>query len=325
MPSKSAVKKRLPERASLENLRKQAKRFLKDLRAGNAKAISRLNSLLPCLSQEAANATDATATTLSEAQLVIAREYGFPSWPALKAAVEARCQDLSAATADPGEQGSTVIDTDLIEVPLLPLRDLVVFPNLPLDSQMPLLVGRAKSLSAVEAAPAPKPVFLCMQLDLQTEDPGPDDIFHFGTLATVTPKGRSDDGTTMVHVRADRRARALQTDFSGQYAIATVRVPDEPLREVSQEEMTQAKSLIQRIGDRFNLPPGFSAAVREVSEPGRLADVAAQYLNLSLQKKQMLLQLMDPKERLDQVVAELHQLLAELRQLLDEIEHPAAQ
>ena len=123
MPSKFPFSTRLPDQPSLENLRKQAKRLLKDLHSGDSKAISRLNEHLPRVS-------DAAAATLSEAQLALAREYGFPSWPALKTVVEAQRQRLRTELDSPDEPNNTIIEKDLAGVPVLPIRDFVLFPGM---------------------------------------------------------------------------------------------------------------------------------------------------------------------------------------------------
>jgi hypothetical protein len=236
MPTNTSVKKKLPRNANLENLRKQAKRFRKDVLSGNSSAISRLVEFLPRFHTSNPSTADVAATTLSDAQLVIAREYGFPSWPKLRIAIETQQITVSGKS---GQDKIGSLEAGQIEVPLVPMGDFVLFPG----TEIPIGIGRAKSLSAVEAAGYSHPIFLVAQLDAKVRDTSPEDVFNVGTLATILRVNQNRDGSTGVLVRGDSRARVVKVDFAGLYGTAIVEVLAEPVFHIAPKQISNAKSL----------------------------------------------------------------------------------
>ena len=201
MPTTAPIVRRLPENADLGNLRKRAKQLLKLAQSGDLDAFSRLQNSLP----RKIHTSDFATLKLSDVQLVIAREYGFVSWPKL------------IATLESGEHVavSDELDGAPIVVPLVPLRDYIIYPGM----KMPLYVGRSKSLNAIEAAGYDQQIFLCLQQDSKKNDPDVDDVFQIGTLATINRQNATSDGA-QVFMQGHTRARSLSMDFSGGYARA---------------------------------------------------------------------------------------------------------
>ena len=227
---------------------------------------------------------------------MIAREYGFSSWPKLKSAIE---------SGDAREPVTHSGSDDPLEVPLLPLRDYVVFPGM----SMPLYVGRPKSFRAIEATSAEQQIFLVMQNDAEVDDPGADDIVEVGTLATVTQKVSSGNGLRIL-VRGERRARSVATDFSGDYAIARVHpFESTPGQRMSPREVAKSRSVFLKVVQAIGLPSELASALKAESDPGTLADIAAQHIPLGLAGRQALLQLADSRERLERAVSENNAML----------------
>ncbi len=126
----------------------------------------------------------------------------------------------------------STVESAVQEFPLLPLRDVVVFPHM----VVPLFVGREKSIQALEAAmEGSKEILLVAQRDAATDEPGPDDVFTMGTLATVLQMLRLPDGTVKVLVEGNVRA-AITDIVEGEYLSGSaVLTDDEPLPEREQD------------------------------------------------------------------------------------------
>ena len=199
------------------------------------------------------------------------------------------------------------------KVPLLPLRDIVVFPHM----VVPLFVGREKSISALEEATAKggyKEIFLSAQRKAKTNEPMPEDIFTVGTLGTIIQLLRLPDGTVKVLVEGKRRASIRRftrpTDSSwsrsrscpNARAVGRARGPGargaRDLRDLRQAEQA----------DR----PEILIAVQTIEDPGQLADTIAGQLQLKLADKQAILEMDSPAKRL----ARLYELIkAEIEML----------
>jgi len=187
--------------------------------------------------------------------------------------------------------------------PVLPLRDIVVFPNM----IVPLFVGREKSVAALEAAmAADKEIFLVAQLDPGEDDPGRDDLYDLGVTATVLQLLKLPDGTVRVLVEGKGRARLEALRDESGYLVADVDAIEDVVAEGA-----QVSALMRTVVNQFesyaklNRKLAGEAAVQlnEIEEAGRLADAVAANLQVKVAEKQSLLVEPDPAKRLEMVYA----------------------
>jgi ATP-dependent Lon protease len=187
--------------------------------------------------------------------------------------------------------------------PVLPLRDIVVFPNM----VVPLFVGRDKSVAALETAMnADKEIFLVAQLDPAEDDPGQDDVYDIGVIATVLQLLKLPDGTVRVLVEGKARAALDTLSGSNDFLTATVKLLDES--EASGAEVT---ALMRSVVDQFEnysklnkkLPAETAVQLSEIDDPSRLSDAVAANLSLKVSDKQSLLVELDPGKRLEMAFA----------------------
>jgi len=199
----------------------------------------------------------------------------------------------------------TRIPEETVKVyPLLPLRDVVVFPHM----VVPLFVGREKSIQALEAAmERGKEILLVAQRDAATDDPGVSDVFNIGTLATILQMLRLPDGTVKVLVEGNERA-ALEQIEDGDYLIAHARIlREEPLPE--REEEVLSKTLMEEF-EKFvklskKVPAEVSGALNGITGVERLVDTIAAHLDLQIPQKQELLEALDTRERIELLLGKL--------------------
>ena len=187
--------------------------------------------------------------------------------------------------------------------PLLPLRDIVVFPGM----VVPLFVGRDKSVAALEAAmEGSKDIFLLSQLDPGCDDPEGSDLYDLGVVAQVLQLLKLPDGTVRVLVEGQERAKLETLREEGDYVIADVAIIDEPT--ASGSEVT---AMMRQVVDQFaeyaklNKKVGDDAAeqLREIDDAGELADTIAAAINAKVSDKQSLLVEPDPLKRLEMVMS----------------------
>src|SRR6202790_4943706 len=187
-------------------------------------------------------------------------------------------------------------------VPLLPLRELIVFPN----QVYPILVGRQKSIKALEAAEARKqPILLVAQKDAKVSDPGPRDIYTTGTLGVVVQLLRLPDGTVKALLEGKRRARIVRYGAEEEY----FQVEVEPIEEVC-DRSTEIEALIRSVNATFDnyvrlnkkIPPEMATSIASVDDPAYLADKLAEHLGIKLEDKQALLECVNPAERLEKIL-----------------------
>ncbi len=190
---------------------------------------------------------------------------------------------------------------ELNAYPVLPLRDMVVFPHM----IVPLFVGRDKSVRALEAVMRDdKPILLTTQIDHAAEDPGFDGMYRVGVLASVLQLLKLPDGT--VKVLVEGKSRVTIGDFLDNEA--HFEAVAEPLEETLGDAQSVA-ALVRSVADDFeryakikrNIPEEALTAVSEASEPGKLADLAAGHLGVDVPRKQDLLETLDIAERLEKV------------------------
>ncbi len=190
----------------------------------------------------------------------------------------------------------------LLRVPLLPLRDIIVFPQM----VVPLFVGRQKSIKALEEAMnKQKFILLAAQRDAKTNEPGADDIYRVGTLGTVVQLLRLPDGTVKVLVEGKRRARVVRYLDQADYFL----VEAEEI-ETEWEKSTEVEALIRSVNSTFEnyvklnkkVAPEMIMTVASIDDPARLADTIVAHLGVKLEDKQALLEILNPAERLEKVL-----------------------
>ncbi len=202
-------------------------------------------------------------------------------------------------------------------VPILPLRDVVVYPHM----VIPLFVGREKSILALdEAMNSGKQILLVAQKQAEVDEPGVDDIYSVGTLATILQLLKLPDGTVKVLVEGGSRAR-LSAVHGGDYFSADIELLPE-LGEFEDREVDVLKrSVITQFENYIKLnkkvPPEILTSLSGIDQPGRLADTVAAHMALKLDEKQKVLEIGDVRARLEHVMglidAEIDMLQIEKR------------
>ncbi|WP_213979983.1 endopeptidase La [Sphingomonas sp. dw_22] len=187
--------------------------------------------------------------------------------------------------------------------PVLPLRDIVVFPHM----IVPLFVGRDKSVAALEAAmAADKEIFLVAQLDPAEDDPGREDLYDTGVSAEVLQLLKLPDGTVRVLVAGKERGMLDTVEETGAYLTATVSPVEE--EEIDGPEL---QALMRSVVDQFEnyaklnrkLPAETAVQLAELEDASRLADAVAANIAVKVADKQSLLVEKDPQKRLEMVFA----------------------
>ena len=187
--------------------------------------------------------------------------------------------------------------------PLLPLRDIVVFPGM----VVPLFVGRDKSVAALEVAmEGSKDIFLLAQLDPGCDDPQPDDLYDVGVVAQVLQLLKLPDGTVRVLVEGTARAKLNELREEGEHVVADVEVLD-PETASGTEVTAMMRSVTKQFGEyaKLNKKLGDDASgdLGEIDDAGALADAIAAAINTKVTDKQGLLTENDPLRRLEMVMA----------------------
>ncbi len=199
------------------------------------------------------------------------------------------------------------IDNKLIfdAIPVLPLRDIVVFPHM----IVPLFVGREKSIKALEEAMAgEKNVLLAAQKDAQLDEPAPDEIHGIGTLSHILQMLRLPDGTVKVLVEGQKRVRLTDYTITEDYFAASYEELDY-LAPVSPELEALMRSIVERF-ERYaklnkKVPQEVLATLSTINEAGKFSDTVAAHLMVKLEDKQELLETVDVAERMEAVLAVL--------------------
>ncbi len=204
---------------------------------------------------------------------------------------------------------------DIPEVlPMLPVRDVVVFPYMIL----PLFVGREKSVAAVdEALQGNRMLYLATQKEVATEDPGPDDIYEMGTVGMIMRMLKLPDGRIKILVQGLSRARRKAIVATEPcYRVRIEPIPETPTPEDDYEAEALIRSVREKLEEIVNMGKGISTEVmmilENVEDPGRLADIVAANVNLKVADAMQVLEAVDPKER----IIRLHSLLERELQVL---------
>ena len=187
--------------------------------------------------------------------------------------------------------------------PLLPLRDVVVYPQI----VQPLFVGRAKSIKALEEAMSTdKQVLLVAQKNASDDDPEAQQLFDIGTIATILQLIRLPDGTVKVLVEGLERAQITEINEKSDYLVAEARLlVADGMSE--QEASALVRSLLSQFDQYVQLskkiPPEVMTSISSIDDPGRLVDTISSHMALQLTEKQNLLELSSLKERLEHLMA----------------------
>lgn len=199
----------------------------------------------------------------------------------------------------------TLISEETVqEYPLLPLRDVVVFPHM----VVPLFVGREKSIQALEAAmEGSKEILLVAQKDAATDEPGAADVFEMGTLATVLQMLRLPDGTVKVLVEGNARASISGIEEGDYLTAGAVLMDEDQLPE--REQGVLIKTLLDEFEKYVKLskkvPSEVSNSLTGINEIDRLVDTMAAHLDMQIPEKQELLEALDIRKRVDLLLGKL--------------------
>jgi len=200
-------------------------------------------------------------------------------------------------------QSATSTDTNKLSIPVLPLRDVVVYPFM----VVPLFVGRDRSIKALEIAmAADKQILLASQKNAAEDQPGADGIHEIGTVATVLQLLKLPDGTVKVLVEGVKRGRAIRYIETSGYFLADVEfLEDEGTdhREVEIFQRSLKSQFEQYVKLNRKIPAEIMASILAIEDGGRLGDTIAAHLSIKLEEKQKLLELANLPKRLERLMS----------------------
>lgn len=205
--------------------------------------------------------------------------------------------------------GHTPLPSSPLDLPLLPLRDVVVFPHM----VIPLFVGRPKSIKALEAAmEADRRIMLVAQKAAAKDEPSGDDMFEMGCVASILQMLKLPDGTVKVLVEGLQRAKVLVIRDSDTHFVANV-TPVDPAVELVDTQSTELEALRRAVMQQFDqyvklnkkIPSEILTSISSIDDPGRLADTIAAHLPLKLESKQVVLDLDQVNKRLENLFEQL--------------------
>lgn len=193
-------------------------------------------------------------------------------------------------------------NSNINSLPLLPLRDVVVFPH----SIVPLFVGREKSIAALESAMKDeKGIFMVAQKNAKKDDPAEEDIFRIGTIGIIIQLLRLPDGTVKVLVEGKKRAAIKEYVPNEEYFFVRV----EEIEDAENRNVVKTEALIRSLNAAFENYVKLSKKVHvemvgtiaAIDDPSKLADVISSHINLKLEDKQKILEIVDVNERLEAI------------------------
>ncbi len=194
-----------------------------------------------------------------------------------------------------------------IELPLLPLRDVVVFPHM----VIPLFVGRPKSIKALEAAmEAERRIMLVAQKAAAKDEPSVTDMFEVGCVSTILQMLKLPDGTVKVLVEGQQRARVNKIEEGEAHFVANVTPVDASEQDAKSSEIEALRRAVMQQFDQYvklnkKIPPEILTSISSIDDAGRLADTIAAHLPLKLDNKQVVLDLADIKGRLENLFEQI--------------------
>ena len=189
-------------------------------------------------------------------------------------------------------------------VPVLPLRDVVVYPHM----VIPLFVGREKSIKALDAAMADnKQILLVAQKSADVDEPQPVDMYEIGTLASILQLLKLPDGTVKVLVEGAERAQIKRVMSDNEFFTAEIESAGD-LIELPEREMEVLMRSATALFDQYvklnkKVPPEVLTSLASIDEPSRLADTMAAHMALKLDEKQHVLEMFNVRERLEHLMA----------------------
>ncbi|MDP3706821.1 MAG: endopeptidase La [Polaromonas sp.] len=205
--------------------------------------------------------------------------------------------------------GQTFLPAIPIDLPLLPLRDVVVFPHM----VIPLFVGRPKSIKALESAmEAERRIMLVAQKAAAKDEPSVEDMFEVGCVATILQLLKLPDGTVKVLVEGQQRARVNKVEDGEQHFTANVTPVEAPVA-LPGDKGSEIEALRRAVMQQFDhyvklnkkIPPEILTSISSIDDAGRLADTIAAHLPLKLDVKQVILDLDNVKLRLENLYEQL--------------------
>ena len=206
--------------------------------------------------------------------------------------------------------GQMTLSSAPIDLPLLPLRDVVVFPHM----VIPLFVGRPKSIKALEAAmESERRIMLVAQKTAAKDEPAVQDMFEVGCVATILQLLKLPDGTVKVLVEGQQRAVVNNIDDGESHFVANVSPVETALAVDLVDKGSEIEALRRAVMQQFDhyvklnkkIPPEILTSISSIDDPGRLADTIAAHLPLKLDAKQVILNLSDIKARLENLYEQL--------------------
>ncbi len=195
------------------------------------------------------------------------------------------------------------VSQQLQAIPVLPLRDVVVYPHM----VIPLFVGRDKSIHALEAAmAADKQILLVAQKSASEDDPEPKDIYRIGTLSTILQLLKLPDGTVKVLVEGAQRARIVHFLPNPSYFSAQVNVLELPYIDERESEVL-SRSVMNQFDQYVKLnkkvPPEVLSSLSGIDDANRLVDTVAAHMALKIEEKQKILEIVDLRERFEHLMS----------------------
>lgn len=203
--------------------------------------------------------------------------------------------------------GHTPLPATPIELPLLPLRDVVVFPHM----VIPLFVGRPKSIKALEAAmEAERRIMLVAQKAAAKDEPSVNDMFEVGCVSTILQMLKLPDGTVKVLVEGQQRAQVSKIVEGESHFVATVTPVEVGDQDTKSSEVEALRRAVMQQFDQYvklnkKIPPEILTSISSIDDAGRLADTIAAHLPLKLDNKQVVLDLADIKSRLENLFEQI--------------------
>ncbi|ETF02093.1 peptidase [Advenella kashmirensis W13003] len=200
---------------------------------------------------------------------------------------------------------SQILPAESTELPLLPLRDVVVFPHM----VIPLFVGRHRSIRALELAmEKDKQIMLVAQKSASKDEPGPDDMYEIGCVASILQMLKLPDGTVKVLVEGQQRARVekiIETESHFSAQILPIEQNDTRNSELEALRRTIIAQFDQYVKLNKKIPPEILSSLNGIEEASRLADTISSHLPLKLEQKQKLLEELDASGRLEALLAQI--------------------
>jgi len=191
-------------------------------------------------------------------------------------------------------------------IPVLPLRDVVVYPHM----VIPLFVGREKSILALEAAMADnKKILLLAQKNAEVDDPAQEDLYQIGTLSTILQMLKLPDGTIKVLVEGGDRVTVDSLLETNEYYSAAINLLEKPAVVDDREAEVLLRSVLNLFDQYVKLnkkvPPEILTSLSGIDDPSRLADTIAAHMSLKLDEKQEILEIQNPRERIEHIMSKI--------------------